>query len=162
MVFSKFIFFSLISLICLFFINTNLVANGVKLFKNDVPIQMSSLSKMKSNGILIKNLSKTLDSGKIEKADVVCNVGSEFPKDGGFCSLQYRVSKLFFSKDVTLEFKSTKNSNGHYTMEGRYKIGEDSTEWSAYVTIANFTTSSNATYNLKTEDIKNILTVKKL
>ena len=100
---------------------------------------MLNLNKTKSYGISIYNLTDKVGSGKIEEGSIVCRVGKSFPKDGGYCSLEYKVSKFFITKYVTLEFKTSRMDQNHYNLKGRYKIGKDSSKWSNYTTIANFT-----------------------
>jgi len=134
----------------------------VKIFKNDVPIQMINLNKIESNGISILYLPQTIDSGKTTEAGITCSVGNEFPKKGGSCYLQFKVSKLFISKEVTIELKTSKIENHAYILKGRYKIGKDSSKWSNETTIAKFSNTSGTSHHLTTNDMKNILVIKKL
>jgi len=134
----------------------------VKIFKNDVPIQMVNLNKIESKGISILHLPKSIGSGKTAVADITCNIGDEFPKNGGSCSLQFKVSKLFISKEVTIELKTSKIENHTYILTGRYKIGKNSSKWSNETTIAKFSNTSGTSHHLTTNDMKNILVIKKL
>ena len=160
----KFFTFTLIFLLKLFSISSVFAEtiDKVQIFKNAVPLQMLNLDNIKSTGISIHNLSKKVGSGKIEEAVITCSTGKEFPNAGGYCSLQYKVSNFFITRYVTLEFITSETDRNHYILEGRYKIGKNSSKWSGYTTIASFTTLNDAAYNLKTKNIENILVIKKL
>ena len=158
-----------ILLISLFFIlaphSTGIFAekiNKVDLFKNGVPISMANQGVTDSNGILLSSLPDKVDSGEICKAEITCDVGKNYPSDAGYCSIKFKVSRLWITKIVTIVLSTKKIDGSRYELIGKYKIGEESTQWSSYTTIAKFKTDSNSTYNVTQGDIQNPLVVKKM
>ncbi|MCP4177303.1 MAG: hypothetical protein GY756_06015 [bacterium] len=134
----------------------------VNLIKNGVPIKMVRLDKSTDNGIKISALSNEIPSGNIGKYTITVNVGNTFPHKGGYCSVYYKVSKLFIKKEVTAEFYTIKLDNNLYILKGKYRIGKNSNKWSKEVNLAKFKTANPSTYDITQQDMQNLLIIKKM